>query len=127
MTILLLKSDGSTRTFTTQELATILVSLEASNATSQTTSGITFVRIAANRLLIMDDNVLHNRKIIELMAIAYDSSNPFSLKFTSNNIDFTLDQALSSVGFAGLTPVANLANVNMVQYELFDEQYVLPG
>ena len=61
MTILLLKSDGSTRTFTTQELATILVSLEASNATSQTTSGITFVRIAANRLLIMDDNVLHFR------------------------------------------------------------------
>ena len=58
MTILLLKNDGSTRTFSTQELASILVSLEASNAASQTTSGITFVRIGTGRLLIMDDNVL---------------------------------------------------------------------
>ena len=94
MTILLQKSDGSTRNFTTQELAAILVSLEAGDATSQTASGITFVRIGVGRLLILDDNAGHNRKILELMTIAYDSSNPFSLKFTSNNLDFNLYDAL---------------------------------
>ena len=95
-TILLQKGDGSTRTFTGGELASILLSLEASDVTSQTTAGISFVRIGVGRLLLLDDNVLHNRKILELMSISYDSSNPFSLKLSSSNLDFTLDQALSS-------------------------------
>ena len=115
MSVTLSRQSGSA-TYTNQELAALITSLEASNNQHTVASGVAFYRISALRMLILDVDALHNRKLVETYAITHDSTNPFELKFTSSNIDMNLDQALNGVGFSNLTPVASLAAINAALY-----------
>ena len=115
MSVTLSRQSGSA-TYTNQELAALITSLEASNNQHTVASGVAFYRISALRMLILDVDALHNRKLVETYAIHHDSTNPFELKFTSSNIDMNLDQALNGVGFSNLTPVTSLAAINAALY-----------
>ena len=103
--------DGSSLTYTDVELATILTQLQAGNNQHLVVSSVAFIRLAAMRLLLLDTNALHNRKLIETFAIHYDATNAYNLKFTAANIDFDLNSAFDSVGYNTITPVTSLANI----------------
>ena len=83
MSVTLSRSSGASATYTNQELAALITSLEASNNQHVVASGVAFYRISALRMLILDVDALHNRKLVETYAITHDSTNPFELKFTS--------------------------------------------
>ena len=93
MSVTLSRQSGSA-TYTTQELAALITSLEASNNQHTVASGVAFYRISALRMLILDVDALHNRKLVETYAIHHDSTQPFELKFTSSNIDFALEKPI---------------------------------
>ena len=125
MTTVLSRADGSSVTYQNTELATIITGLEASNNQHLIASGVAFVRIGTGRLLMLDVDTLHNRKLLETYAIHYDSTFAYNLKFTSSNMDFSLDNALDGVGYSNLTPVASLASMFAALYEVAANQNYL--
>ena len=54
MTTVLTKGDGTSVTLTNSSLLAILNGLEASDNTHTEASGVAYIRVAANRLLILD-------------------------------------------------------------------------
>ena len=119
MTISFTNSVGYTRSFSTNELTIVIINLNATN--SYYTNGLNdllYVRVKEGNLLLFDltDNI--NRKVFESFSIGYDASNPFNLKFTHNStaIEYTVDNALMSVGFSGTTPISTLESQYMKLY-----------
>ena len=80
MTTILSRANGSAVTYQDSELAAIATGLEASNNQHQIASGIAFIKTGVGRLLILDVDALHNRKLVELYAIHYNGGNSFNLK-----------------------------------------------
>ena len=119
MTISFTNSVGYTRSFSTNELTIVITNLNATN--SYYTNGLNdllYVRVKEGNLFLFDltDNI--NRKVFESFTIGYDTTNPFSLKFTHNStaIEYTVDNALISVGFSGTTPISTLESQFMKLY-----------
>ena len=119
MTISFTNSVGYTRSFSTNELTIVITNLNATN--SYYTNGLNdllYVRVKEGNLLLFDltDNI--NRRIFESFTIGYDTTNPFNLKFTHNStaIEYTIDNALISVGFSGTTPISTLESQYMKLY-----------
>ena len=119
MTISFTNSVGYTRSFSTNELTIVITNLNAIN--SDYTNGLNdllYVRVKEGNLLLFDltDNI--NRKIFECFTIGYDTTNPFNLKFTHNSTatEYTVDNALISVGFSGTTPISTLESQYMKLY-----------
>ena len=118
MSITLSRANNTSTTYTTIELASLITSLEASNSQHVVANGIAFYRISALRMLILDVDALHNRRLVETYAIQHDATTPYNVSFTSNNITFNLDDALDAVGHSNLTPVASLSSIFVAVYEV---------
>ena len=123
--ITLSRADGSSVTYEETELAAISTGLEASNNQHSVANGIAFIRTGTGRLLILDVDALHNRKLLETYAIHYDGTFLYNLKFTSSNVEFPLDAALDGVGFSNLTPISSLASIFAAQYAVAANQQYL--
>ena len=119
MTISFTNSVGYIRSFSTNELTIVITNLNATNSYyANGLNDLLYVRVKEGNLLLFDlsDNI--NRKVFESFSIGYDASNPFSLKFTHNStaIEYTVDNALISVGFSGATPISTLESQYMKLY-----------
>ena len=57
--MILSRANGTSKSFTSAELASLLVNLEASNNQHFTADDVAFVRLSATRLLLMDTLALH--------------------------------------------------------------------
>ena len=125
MTTVLSRGDGSSQTWQNTELITVLNNLETANNTHTETNGIAYVRVSAGRLLILDVNTLWGRKLLEIFGIGYDSTNPFGLKFTANNIDYDIDGALTAVGYSNFVFVSALSAINAATYYQPDQDKYL--
>ena len=110
MTVLV-KGDGTSQTFQNSSLLTILNGLESSGNTHTESLGIAYIRVAPNRLLLLDVNTTLGRRLLEIFLVSYESSHAFGLRWTSNNIDYDTQGAVDAAGFSGLT-VTSLANIN---------------
>ena len=116
MTTVLSRGNATSITYQNTELSSILVSLEGSNNQHSVTNGVAFIRVSAGRMLLLDVNTLWGRRLVEIYAITFDQTNMFGMKFTSSNIDHTLDQALAGIGYSNMTPVSSLAAINAAQF-----------
>ena len=103
MTTVLTKGDGSSQTFQNNSLLAILNGLEAAGNTHTEALGIAYVRVSSNRILLLDANTTLGRRLIELFTISWDVSQPFGLKWSSNNVDHDTQQAVNAAGFSGTT------------------------
>ena len=111
MTTVLTKGDGSSVTFQNSELLTILNGLEAADNTHTEAAGIAYIRVAANRLLILDVTPTLGRRLLEIYTVSHESTNAFGLRWTSSNIDYDTQGAVDAAGFSGTT-VASLASIH---------------
>ena len=110
MTTVLTKSDGSSQTFQNSELLTILNGLEAANNTHTEASGVAYIRVAPNRLLLLDVTSTLGRRLLEIYNVSYESTNAFGLKWTASNVDYDTQGAVNAAGFG--TTVITLASIN---------------
>ena len=119
MTISFTNSVGYTRSFSTNELTIVITNLNATNSYyANGLNDLLYVRVKEGNLLLFDLTNNINRKVFESFTIGYDASNPFNLKFTHNStaIEYTVDNALMSVGFSGTTPISTLESQYMKLY-----------
>ena len=79
MSITLSRANNTSTTYTTVELASLITSLEASNSQHVVANGIAFYRISALRMLILDVDALHNRRLVETYAIQHDATTPHNV------------------------------------------------
>lgn len=108
-----------TRQFTTTELDNILTDLNSKNSYYQSgQDNLIFIRLTEGYLLLIDLNSNTNRKLFELFSFNHAVDNPFQLKLIQNNSsnEFTIDQALLSVGYIGIIPIESLENIFMKLY-----------
>ena len=110
MTTVLTKSDGSSQTFQNSELLTILNGLEAANNTHTEAAGVAYIRVAPNRLLLLDVTSTLGRRLLEIYNVSYESTNAFGLKWTASNVDYDTQGAVNAAGFG--TTVITLASIN---------------
>jgi len=110
MITVLTKGDGSSQTFQNSELLAILNSLEAANNTHTEASGVAYIRVGPNRLLLLDVNTTLGRRLLEIYSVSYESTNAFGLKWTSSNVDYDTQGAVNAAGFG--TVVSTLASIN---------------
>ena len=123
--MILSRANGTSKSFTSAELAGTLVNLELSNNQHFTADDIAFVRLSATRLLLMDTLGLHARRALEQYTFHFDNTMPHDLRLHSGNLEFNLNDGLDAIGFSALTPVAALANVNMALFtSAASEQYL---
>jgi len=111
MNFIFTNSNKLSRQFTDLELDRILSDLNGQNGYYQSSQdSLVFVRISDGYLLLVDLNDNINRKLFELFTFTFSSDNSHTLKLIQNNSanEFTLDQALLSVGYIGTIPLLNL-------------------
>jgi hypothetical protein len=112
-------SEGLVRSFNDLELDRILTDLNASNSYfTSSYNDLIFIRLADGYLLLYDKKPNSNRRLFEMFSFGFAADNPHNLKLTQNNsaTEWTLDQALLSVGYPGAIPVASLEQVYMKLY-----------
>ena len=112
-------SEGLVRSFTDLELDRILTDLNAANAYfTSSTNDLLFIRLADGYLLLFDRKPNTNRRLFEMFSFGFAADNPHQLKLVQNNsaTEWTLDQALLSVGYAGIVPVQSLEQVFLSIY-----------
>ena len=112
-------SEGLVRSFTDLELDRILTDLNASNSYfTSSYNDLIFIRLADGYLLLYDKKPNSNKRLFEMFSFGFATDNPHSLKLVQNNsaTEWTLDQALLSVGYPGAVPVASLEQVYMKMY-----------
>ena len=127
MSTLLARGDGSSTTYLNTELSAILVGLEASNNLHVEQSGVAFRRLSANRPLLHDVNSTLGRKLLETFSVVYDVTFTYGLRWSSSNVDYSTQGAVSAAGHGGTT-VINLASIHASTFFiLFPDTYILPS
>ena len=81
-------------------------------------NSLAYIRLNIGNLLLLDLNDNTNRKLIELFSFTYEIANPFSLKLIHNDsaLEYNIDDALVSVGYAGTIPIVSLESRFMKLY-----------
>ena len=127
MSTVLARGDGSSTTYLNTELSAILVGLEASNNLQVEQSGVALRRLSANRLLLHDVNTTLGRKLLEIFSVVYDVTFTYGLRWSSSNVDYSTQGAVSSAGHGGTT-VINLASIHAATFFVsFPDTYILPS
>ena len=119
--------DGSVVSFTNAELASTLTRLTNTNQSyCLGVQDTAHVRVGPN-LLVMDVGWITGRKLIEAYSISYDSTFPFTLRFTLGQSHYNINQALAGAGYVGVSSVSSLSQVYMGMYSGAAQTYLEAG
>ena len=81
MSTVLSRGNGSSSSWTTQELNAIIVALEGSNSASKELNGVAFVRISQSRILLIDTNTNWGRKLYDIFLVDLKRVRPCLFAF----------------------------------------------
>ena len=118
-TISFTNSEGLTTSIATIELDSIVTNLNAYNSYfTASQNNLVYIRLAEGHLLLLDIGNNTNLKLFETFTFSYASDNVWQLKLTHNTsaTEFTINDALLSVGFSGVVPIVSLESVFMKHY-----------
>ena len=122
--VFLRRVDGSFAEFSNAECEQILAHLTAAGAAStaaqETSNGSQIFFWAASPYLVLADLAWSvGRRMSELFIVAVDRSQPFSLRFQSDDAYYSLQDALAMSGWSGEDPetLDDLKKVYMTVYE----------
>ena len=123
----LLRADGSTVSYTTEEAEAILARLVAADLNSCVgQDDVAHVR-AGNTLYLVDVAVQYNRKLLEQFTITYSAVNAFNLSFNVGSVAYDIHAALPMAGYVGTVPIDLLATIYWAEYIGAPNTYVSPG
>ncbi len=112
-------SEGMVRSFNDLEIDGILTDLNASNSSvTSSYNDLIFIRLADGYILFYDKKPNSNRGLFDMFSFEFSTANPPNVKLVQNDsaTEWTLDQALVSVGYTWVVPVASLEQVYMKVY-----------
>ena len=119
----LIKASGDTHSWTALELGAILARMLASEQVLCVgAEGIAFMN-ARDGLLLVDAEWTIGRKLTESFTVEARSGQPYGIGFISGATVVSVNAALSQCGYSGTTPVANLASVYMLYFDVSSAKY----
>ena len=122
MTYTLIKADGTSHSWTAQDLSAILARMiAAEQAVCVGAEGVAMMN-ARDGLLLVDAEWVIGRRLTELFTAEARSGQPYGVGFLANSTVFSVHAALEACGYSGV-PVSSLAAVHMVFYDAGSSKY----
>lgn len=123
MTYTLIKADGSTHSWTAEDLSAVLARMIAGGqAVCVGANGIAMMN-ARDGLLLVDAEWVIGRRLTELFTVEARSGQPYGIGFINDSVVVSVNTALESCAYSGIIPITDLAQVHMVYYDAGSSKY----